>query len=343
MSSQTIHYLSLDGIPVKVPYKRDSVNFMCDRQGAWLPTTGNLLYEIENECVQIHDALAETIFGDRQSYYDFLQVSPQFLSEAGMNSESRLSKDEFSKLHEKFGGIQEFNQALYLYDCRKLVSSIQECSKEVMQLQGEFYRALNLDELFFTPTPIDEADGVRWMTSPVVTNIHATLGFIFIRLHSLLDYITKLSIEVEVLKNEFSSYPRLASRKAQYSDRKQISFNATPDTLFEKCRLLTEIETVRNHVIHNGLIDDMPKAYKVISGGKTIEKFVLFPDRCSEGRFEAFSNRNLFYSQEDKINLRLPLMINEFQRRQVITLNKVLRRLQENRLTQLATSSNSRD
>jgi hypothetical protein len=201
-----------------------------------------------------------------------------------------------------------------------------------MQLQGEFYRALNLDELFFAPAPIEEADGVRWMTSPVVTNIHATLGFIFIRLHSLLDYITKLSIEVEKLKNEFSSYPRLGSRNVQYSDRKRISFNGTPNTLFEKCSLLTEIETVRNHVIHDGLIDEMPKVYKVISGGKTIEKFVLFPDRCSEGRFETFCNRNLFYSGEDKINLRLPHVINEFQRRQVITLNKVLTTLQEKRL-----------
>lgn len=336
MNNLKINYLSLNGIPVETLDNKDIVYFFLNSQGAWLPTIGNLLYEIESECIKIHDALAESIFGDYQSYYNFLRVSPQFLSEAGMNSESLLSKNGFSKLLENFGGFQGNNQALYLYDCRKLVSSIQECNKEVMYLQGEFYRALNLEELFFPP--IEKVDGTRYITSPVVTNIHATLGFIFIRLHSLLDYITKLSIEVEKLKNGFSSYPQLVSKNAKYSDRKSISFNKTPNTLFEKCKLLTEIETVRNHVIHDGLIDDMPKAYTLISSGKIIEKFILFPDCCSEGRFETFKNRNLFYSKEDKINLRLPHLINDFQHRLLITLKKVLITLQEKSLNQHTTT-----
>ncbi len=239
-----------------------------------------------------------------------------------MNSESPISKDQFANLLPQLPRNLPVNKALYLYDCRKLVSSIQECSKEVIQLQGEFYQALNLEELFFPNIP--EEDGVRWATSPTVTKIFALLGFIYIRLHSLLDYVTKLAIEAEGLKSDFVNYPRLASRNCLYSDRRKVSINGREGTLFEQCPELNEIETVRNHIIHDGLLDDMPKAYKVISGGKCVEKFVLFPDRGEEGRFDAFKNRNLFYGKEDKINLRLPRVVSSFQVRLIKTLEPLL-------------------
>jgi hypothetical protein len=97
--------------------------------------------------------------------------------------------------------------------------------------------------------------------------------------------------------------------------------------LFELVEPITEIELVRNLVIHDGLLDDMPKAYKVIRGGQTVEKFLLMPDR-TEGRWDRYKNRRLFYSREDKINLRLPSLLESFQRRQVATLKLALARLQ---------------
>jgi hypothetical protein len=242
-----------------------------------------------------------------------------------MNSECPLSKEQFSKLLPQLSAHLPINNALYLYDCRKLVSSIQECSKEVIQLQGEFYQALNLETLFFPE--VEEPDGLRWVTSPIVTKIFALLGFIYIRLHSLLDYSTKLAIEVEHLKTEFAKYPRLSSKNILYSDRKRVSFNGKVGTLFEPCAELTEVETVRNHIIHDGFLDDMPKVYRVIYKGVCIEKYILFPDRSDEGRFDSFSNRNLFYGREDKINLRLPFLVANFQLRLIQTLQPLLAKL----------------
>jgi len=320
------YFLSQDGVPVEKPSNQNFTYFFRDPQGAWYPTTGNLIYEIDAICVQVHDALAAKLFAGLDNYYSFLRQAPEYLLTAGLNSESLVSKEVFGTFVGKREDNREFNRALYLYDCQKLVSGIQECSKEVMQLQGEFYRTLNLDELFFPP--IEEPDGIRYVTSPAVTNLHAILAFIYIRLHSLLDYVTKLSIEIKHLKSDFSSYPRLASKNALYSDRKKVAFNDAKGTLFEQCRFLTEVESVRNHVIHDGLLDDLPKAYKVVSGGKCVEKFILFPDRSIEGRFAAFKNRTLFYSAEDKINLRLPTVINEFQQRELATLRRLLTHLQ---------------
>jgi hypothetical protein len=76
--------------------------------------------------------------------------------------------------------------------------------------------------------------------------------------------------------------------------------------------------------IHDGLLDDIPKAYKVIEAGKAVEKFVLLPDRGPEGRFEKYKNRNLFYNRDDRVNLRLPGLISGFQSRQVATLAGIL-------------------
>jgi hypothetical protein len=58
-----------------------------------------------------------------------------------------------------------------------------KCTKEMTQLVGEFYRILNC-EPFFTPG-VHVEDGVRWSTPSTVTKLTATLGFLFIRMHSL--------------------------------------------------------------------------------------------------------------------------------------------------------------
>lgn len=325
MSNLIPHYLALNGIPISGTLDAGATVFWRDPQGTWLPNQGNYLSQVEQICVQLHEALAERIFGTKAAYWEFLRESPELLSTAGVNSECTLSKEQFSKLLPQLSQRLPINKALYLYDCRKLVSSIQECSKEVMQLQGEFYQALNLETLFFPE--IDEPDGLRWVTSPVVTKIFALLGFIYIRLHSLLDYATKLAIEVENLKTEFAKYPRLSSKNCLYSDRKRVSFNGRPGTLFEQCTELVEVEAVRNHIIHDGLLDDMPKAYRVISEGVCVEKYILFPDRNNEGRLDTFTNRNLFYGGEDKINLRLPALIANFQLRLIQSLQPLLAKL----------------
>ncbi|WP_417748905.1 hypothetical protein [Rosistilla oblonga] len=309
----SVPFLNLDGIPTDTPPEDGAIYFALDPQGAWYPNCDTFLYDIDSACVTLHDSFAKSLFGGLEQYHAFLPAAPEFLSTAGMNSESTVSRADFAKLVEQFPTDRPFNLALYLYDCRKLVSGIQECSKEVMQLQGEFYAVLNLEEFFFPS--IDEPDGIRYVSSPVVTKLTTLLGGVFIRLHSLLDYVTKVAYEIENLQTSFDSYPKLSAKSILYGDRKRISLNKSPGTLFEPCTLITEIEAVRNHLIHDGLLDDLPKAYRVIRDQACVEKFVLFPDRTDEGHFEKFKNRTLFYGTEDKINQRLPDLVIDFMRR----------------------------
>lgn len=318
-------FLTLHGVPQHNPLEGQP-GYYLDPQGAWRPVHGDLLHEIEAECVQLHDGFASALLGGLASYHALLPVIPPFLYEAGLNSKSTLSRDEFEQALVALREMPRLHELLYLYDCRKLVSGIQECTKEVCFLVGEFYRSLNLDELFFPP--LAEPDSVRWITSPVVTRLTATLNVIFIRLHSLLDYTTKLVHEIEHLRSNFSTYPKLSSSNIQFGDRRRTGWGEVLGTLFEPSEAIREIELVRNLVIHDGFLDDMPKVYKVVKDGRAIEKFVLMPDR-TDGRLDRHKNRALFYSSDDKINLRLPTLISQFQVMQRATLERAVVRLLE--------------
>ena len=74
-------------------------------------------------------------------------------------------------------------------------------------------------------------------------------------MHSLLDYTVKMAFEAEHLRQDFSRYPKLSCGSLQYGDRKRVSFNGKAGTVFEPCEFMTMIETLRNHVIHDGLLD----------------------------------------------------------------------------------------
>ena len=221
-------FLTLHGVPRHDPPPEGQQAYVLDPQGAWRPLHGDQLYEIETECVRLHDAFASALFGGIGAYYALLPAIPPFVYEAGLNSELTLSRGEFEQTVASLRDMPYLHQLLYLYDCRKLVSGIQECTKEVCFLVGEFYRSLNLDELFHPP--LAEPDGVRWMTSPVVTSLTATLNVIYIRLHSVLDYTTKLVHEIEHLRADFSTYPKLSSSNIQFGDRRRIAWGNAQGT-----------------------------------------------------------------------------------------------------------------
>lgn len=316
--------LHINGIPTMFGDGDSEGGFLKDPMGSWRPLAGDGLDDVEAECLLLHDELAASIFGSLAYYYSLLPLAPSFLAVSGLNSEAPLSRDQFEQLLIQCAAQPELNRFLYLYDVRSLVTAVQECTKEVSQLTGEFYRILNL-EPFFVPG-VTVPDGLRWSTSPTVTTLNSILGFLFIRMHSLLDYIAKLAREIDRLRSDFTSYPKLSSANFLFGQHRQLKIGKLEGSLFEPCEEVAEVELVRNLLIHDGLLDDMPKAYEVIEKGVTIERFILFPDR-KDGKLERYKNRHRFYGREDKINLRLAGLVKRFQQRQVVTLRALKGRL----------------
>lgn len=321
VSERQSTYLSLHGVAALDCPPSGETYFWFDPQGVWRASRGDLSHEIDDVCARIHDALAARIFDGIGNYYALLPMIPEWVASAGLNSEAPVSRELFARLVGE-NSDATLHKLLYLYDCRRLVSGIQEAMIEVVQLQGEFYKALNLEELFYPPGA--SPDGVRHIGSPVTAKLIALINVIYIRLHSLLDYATKLVFEVEHLRTDFSRYPRLASKNKLFSDRRRISLNNKPGTLFEPCDLITEIETLRNLIIHDGFFDEQPKVYEVRADGLVQERYVLMPDR-EGGRLTSYGSRNLFYGDEDKINMRLPAFITDFQKRLLLTVSETLR------------------
>lgn len=314
-------YLTLSGIPSEVPPNNGDVFFFKEPQGTWIPIKGYLVHEIEHACLELHDKLAALIFGDIKLYHLILPQVPEFVFMAGLNSESPMTREQFEKAIKFYKGDHKLNKLLYLYDCRKLISGVQECSLEISTFLGEFYRFLNLEELFSLKVRVP--DGVRYISSPAARTLTALMNFIFIRMHSALDYTTKLIYEIEHIRNDFKTYPKLSSSNVMFSDKRRLSINNVPNTLFEPCALINEIELYRNLVIHDGFLDDMPKVYTVVKNGDVIEKFILTPD-INGKQFARYNNRSLFYGSENKINMRLAGLVSEFQRRQEYTLKLAL-------------------
>ena len=258
-SSEKSTYLTLHGVAVSPAPLGDATYFSLDSQGVCRASIADLSHEIDDVCARIDDALLGRLFDRIEDYHAILPNIPVWVTNAGLNSESAISRDVFEKL---VGANKHptTHKLLYLYDCRRLVSGIQDALIEVVQLQGEFYKTLNLEELFCPPGAFP--DGVSHIRSPVTAKLIAFINVIYIRLHSLLDYATKLVFEAEHLKAEFSRYPRLASKDKLFGDRRRISLNKTPGTLFEPCDLITEIEDIRNLIIHHGFFDEQPNLYR---------------------------------------------------------------------------------
>ena len=213
------------------------------------------LQDIDDLCVTIRDQLSEKIFGSLSSYHTVMRTTPFFVVQAGLNSECSMSRDQFEQEITRLSPTskQSTNKLLYFSDCEKLISGIQEGSKEIVHILGQFYRVLNLEPLFFPENVVP--DGIRFVSSTTTSNLFALLNFIYIRLHSLLDYSTKLAFEVENPRSEFSRYPRLASRGKLFGDKRSLSVNEAAGTLFQSVASIREVEITRNQIIHEGFLD----------------------------------------------------------------------------------------
>jgi hypothetical protein len=321
-------FLNLDGIPSAKPPEAGLFLQHIELEG-WCLSAGDRRYQISDQCRAIDLGFRRAIITDVE-YETLVGAMPIFAAEAGLSADCPMSRDLFAQALEHFEGRRELNKFLYFYDCERLVSSVSQCLAEVNSVMGEFYFALN--------TGFDDSNATRMGRDTVVTtrNRHVTqlvayLNFIFIRLHSILDYLVKIAIESQSIKSNFIRYTKMSSIHAQYGDRKKVTFNGANGTLFESCAFIHTVEALRNHLIHDGLLEESPRLFERVENAQVVERFLLFPD-MTDGRFDRYVNRALFYGREDKINLRLPDFIQEFQARLEATLAKIVEALHERQL-----------
>lgn len=263
------------------------------------------IYEIENSCLQLYD-----IYDNLKQKFNVTEDNLYvFLKDIGHNSESTISKEIFSN---KIIDITNPN-ILYIQDCEALIAYIQECCIEITQLIKKFHEILNSDlGLIILPT---DRTGTQTTKSPETNLVFSLLSSVFIKMSSLLDYITKIAFEVLRCPLPLDKYKKLLSRDKLYGKYRELKIEDCSWTIFEDSTLINTIISIRDHIIHHGYIDERPKVYHRLENGTCTERYILMPDTNESGRLENCVNRTLFYSKEVKLNELLPEMTREiFQR-----------------------------
>ena len=295
--------------------------------GYWEFSKGDLASELDFSYVALYSKIQTILWDSSSNFMEFHKtINPEWerlLVETGRSSEISLSQKDFNDTLNKFKGhddLQLVNKFLYTFDLYSLISNIQELTKEVKFFCGEFYQILNL-ELAFPNLPNTDKVSIRTSCSQVSTKLSGLLGLIFIRFHSLLDFHTKLAYEIFNIQTDFNKYPKLASSKILYGDTRRLSLDnfSSENTLFCKDKFIRQIESYRDELIHNSLLNESPRLYERYENFDVVEKYMLLLDVDENGNLKRFVNRRFFYSEENKFNQLLPEILRTFQQRQLNT------------------------
>ncbi|MBF4486230.1 hypothetical protein [Flavobacterium sp. CSZ] len=293
-------------------------------------TIGNFTYlgfekihEIESLSIELRNLLAIKMFGSISEYHRILEhpIYP-LVAQAGIDAEIRVSKVDFEKFVNEYEDKQTIFRMLYFFDIDNLIGTLQNSVLETHYAVGEFYKQLNVNNFLINEDVLIIDDGIQYAAGGIVVNITSLVNRIFICLYSILDFITKIVHEVEQLQLEFDSYPKLRSKDTLFGYAKKTKFNEMKNTLFEKTDYRKMIEYLRNEIIHNASIDNIPKVYQKMENKKIVEKFILLPD-FTDGIINSYKNRKRFFDNDTKLNEILPDLINDYFTRLSFTLQQV--------------------
>ncbi|MFX2166369.1 hypothetical protein V6366_14525, partial [Acinetobacter baumannii] len=166
--------------------------------------------------------------------------------------------------------------------------------------------------------------------------INTILEAIIIKSTSILDYLSKLVFEVENMPKSFTTYPKRKSVDYNHGKTKldqteqslwiNWSEEERKNTIFdESIKEIFILKRLRNQIIHDGFLDVDNIIYENKINGVLQERFILMPD-FNNKKFEEYRGRKLFYSQDKKINLELPNLIQVLLSTTNYTLNVLIKK-----------------
>lgn len=281
-----------------------------------------ILLNIDGELVLLYDKLRDIYFPDTEDYYRQLNSMPQFIQQAGQNSDCALTLDIFNKLVREYFKIfgNDLYRHLYLVDCQYIIGTIQNHLCEMNDLFIRFYVDICEAKIICKEEFKDKSFFLVSLESRLLS---ATVESYFIKAYSILDLLTKIIYEIENPIIKFDKYEKLISHEKIWGDRKKTKFNNTPETLFEECELVKIIESLRNEAVHNGSWELNPKLFVVNKDNNIIEKFMLFPD-FEQGHLSCVKNRKHFFSKGTKVNDIFVNLHFEFMDKLLKSIKKIL-------------------
>ena len=265
-----------------------------------------ILYDIEANCIDIYDAFTDKIFPDRDKYYDEMNSCPLLVYRWGLDSDFFSSKDEFNQFIQD-ENTETYFPHLFLADCHNLMGNLQNRINSTSIQLNNFLA--HLEDV--TVTPLSEY-GYFWATGECVVNVFAALHDLIITMYASFDLISKIAYQLENMPNDYNKYHKLKCKNILYGHKNRLKNIDFSDTIFESCEAVNKIESMRHDLIHNGTWEFQPKVHYKAEKGEVVDKWILQPDYNESGRFETVNNRNRFYSKENRINITIIPLIEEY-------------------------------
>lgn len=100
--------------------------------------------------------------------------------------------------------------------------------------------------------------------------------------------------------------------------------------LFSEPSVIRKIETFRNEYVHNGPWDLRYCIYCTAVNGEPADVVMYSPDMDEFGNFITSGSRNKFYSQGNRINIQLPILLKEATSIVESTIERICTRYKKN-------------
>ncbi len=272
--------------------------------------------EIELAFRDLGENILQLIFPNTDEYYSKISSIPTMIMNAGLNSDSALSKELFSSEILK---INDF-RFLYYADLISLLCSIADRVIFMRKSFIDFY--INFCEIEIPNFEKNSTEYDGWTAGEEITQIFNSLHGYFINTYSLFDLTTKLVYELENFDNDFTKYKKRKSGRILFGDKKRLKTMNIENTIFANSNSVKIIETLRHELIHNGSWEDIPKVFFQFKNSELINKWIHFPD-FDGNKIITFCNRKRFFSQANKINEILPNIMRDINSLLNNTINEI--------------------
>lgn len=281
----------------------------------------SIKYELDNQLVELYDLFRTLLFKDAKKYYEEVMSLPNWVQHAGQDSDCTISADMFSERMLN-ANIPNLYRHLYLVDCQFLVGTVQNLLCAMEDAFISYYKTIATFELDEHHKKITDPNGTIMILSEEVTRVSSYIETYFTKAYSILDIMCKICYEIQYPRTEFKAYEKIRSADVLWGKRKKLKINETASTIFEKCDFISNIEAIRNEIVHNGTWELNPKVFVRFENYTEEERFMLFPD-MDQGHLATVKNRKHFFFSNVKINDILPKLHLEFKVRLLNTLNKI--------------------
>lgn len=292
-------------------------------------------YSIDYAVLTLFDRLVDFIFTDTNDYYAAAGDIPSFVARAGLDSESMLSSQEYKQILEylenqdfyahknnstsyqlaeqlyalKETGVHIYKH-FYLHDLTYLVSAIQDLEAGLNHCFVSYFQLLSEVSV---PEDLLHEDTTWTARGAHVERVVSIASSYFVKLHSILDILTKIQYELENIPKDYSKYVNCKSKKITYGDAAKLRINKS-GTLFEKDDFIREIESIRNEIVHNGTWANNVCIYVTVEDNQIVERYLMYPDMVN-GHYARCKNRHHFFSNGTRVNDRLVHIHFEFLKR----------------------------